>query len=98
MLNLLQKRIKKEQLSANVFDTRDEREYEEEERERKRLEAMRIKQGKKVRKALMNREGNFTYEIDSDDNPYASSVGAILPSFHVFVWLQGLTIAERGRR
>lgn len=69
-----QKRIKKEQLSANVFDARNERDYDEEERERKQLEAMRLKQGKKVRKALMNREGNFTYETDSDGNPYASSV------------------------
>lgn len=68
-------------MSANVFDTRDEKEYDEEEKERKRLERLRNKQGKKVRKALMNREGNYTYETDSDGNPYASSVSNIVPHF-----------------
>jgi transcription initiation factor TFIIF subunit alpha len=66
-------------LSANVFDTRDEKEYEEEERERKRLAAMRRKEGKKTAKALRNRENNHTYDSDSDENPYASSV--CIPSF-----------------
>jgi len=61
-------------LTANVFDTRDEKEDDAEEEERKRLERLRSKQGKKVRKALMNHEGNYTYETDSDHNPYASSV------------------------
>jgi transcription initiation factor TFIIF subunit alpha len=61
-------------LSANFFDARDERDYEKEERERKKLDEVRRKHGKKVRKALMAREGNHTYETDSDDNPYGESV------------------------
>jgi transcription initiation factor TFIIF subunit alpha len=44
------KRIRKEQLSANVFDTRDEEAYEEEEREQRRFHQLRKKQGKKVTK------------------------------------------------
>jgi transcription initiation factor TFIIF subunit alpha len=40
------KRIRKEQLSANVFDTRDEEAYEEEEREQRRFHQLRKKQGK----------------------------------------------------
>ncbi|KAH0610041.1 uncharacterized protein H6S33_012587 [Morchella sextelata] len=69
----IENRIKKEQLSANFFDARGEREYEEEEKEKKKLEAVRRKHGKKVKKALMNREGNYTYETDSDADPYAST-------------------------
>ncbi|PUU81965.1 hypothetical protein B9Z19DRAFT_969771 [Tuber borchii] len=69
----IEKRIKKEQLSANFFDARDERDWEKEELERKRLEEVRRKHGKKVKKALMNREGNFTYESDSDANPYGTT-------------------------
>ncbi|RPB01238.1 hypothetical protein L873DRAFT_1735403 [Choiromyces venosus 120613-1] len=69
----IEKRIKKEQLSANFFDARDERDWEKEELERKKLEEVRRKHGKKVRKALMTREGNFTYESDSDENPYDSA-------------------------
>lgn len=61
-------------MSANFFDARGEREYEEEEKEKKKLEAVRRKHGKKVKKALMNREGNYTYETDSDADPYASTV------------------------
>ncbi|CUS13542.1 unnamed protein product [Tuber aestivum] len=69
----IEKRIKKEQLSANFFDARDERDWEKEELERKKLEEVRRKHGKKVKKALMNREGNFTYESDSDANPYGTT-------------------------
>jgi transcription initiation factor TFIIF subunit alpha len=70
----IENRIRKEQLSANVFDTRDENEYEEEARQQRRFQQLRKKQGKKVRKELRKREGNYTYETDSDENPYASSV------------------------
>jgi transcription initiation factor TFIIF subunit alpha len=70
----IEKRIKKEQLSANVFDTRDEKEYEEEEREQRRFHQLRKKQGKTVVKALRKREKNYTYGSDSDDDPYASPV------------------------
>ncbi|KAI9367411.1 hypothetical protein BJX61DRAFT_305950 [Aspergillus egyptiacus] len=65
-----EKRIKQDQLKANVFDLKDEKEYEEEElRERKEKEARRIL-GKKVRKALQRREKNYDYSSGSDANPY----------------------------
>ncbi|KAG0640874.1 hypothetical protein HOY80DRAFT_1135653 [Tuber brumale] len=69
----IEKRIKQEQLCANFFNARDERDSEKEELVKKRLEDVRRKHGNKVKKALMNREGNFTYESDSDRNPYATS-------------------------
>ncbi|PLB44668.1 hypothetical protein P170DRAFT_417508 [Aspergillus steynii IBT 23096] len=66
-----EKRIKQDQLKANVFDLKQEKEYEEEElRERKEKEARRV-QGKKVRKALQKREKNYDYSSGSDVNPYS---------------------------
>ncbi|KAL2863101.1 transcription factor IIF subunit TFG1 [Aspergillus lucknowensis] len=65
-----EKRIKQDQLKANVFDLKDEKDYEQEElREKKEKEARRIL-GKKVRKALQKREKNFDYSSGSDANPY----------------------------
>ncbi|KAJ5667917.1 uncharacterized protein N7477_006487 [Penicillium maclennaniae] len=65
-----EKRIKEDRLKANVFDLKEEKDYEEEEiREKKEREARKI-QGKKVRKALKKRERNFDYSSGSDVNPY----------------------------
>lgn len=65
-----EKRIKQDQLKANVFDLKDEKEYEEEEvREKKEKEARRVL-GKGVRKALQKREKNYDYSSGSDVNPY----------------------------
>jgi transcription initiation factor TFIIF subunit alpha len=65
-----EKRIKQDQLKANVFDLKDEKEYEEEElREKKEKEARRVL-GKSVRKALKRREKNYDYSSGSDANPY----------------------------
>ncbi|PWY96796.1 transcription initiation factor IIF, alpha subunit [Aspergillus sclerotioniger CBS 115572] len=66
-----EKRIKKDQLKANVFDLKMEKDYEEEEiREKREKEARRVL-GKKVRKALQKREKNFDYSSGSDANPYS---------------------------
>lgn len=65
-----EKRIKQDQLKANIFDLKDEKEYDEEElKERKEKEAQRVL-GKKVRKALQKREKNYDYSSGSDVNPY----------------------------
>ncbi|KAJ0424517.1 hypothetical protein BJY00DRAFT_308947 [Aspergillus carlsbadensis] len=65
-----EKRIKQDQLKANVFDLKDEKEYDQEElKEKKEKEARRVL-GKKVRKALQKREKNFDYSSGSDANPY----------------------------
>lgn len=69
-----EKRIKQDQLKANVFDLKEEKEYEhEEQKEKKEKEAQRVL-GKKVRKALQKREKNFDYSSGSDVNPYSDEV------------------------
>ncbi|KAF7118994.1 hypothetical protein CNMCM5793_008634 [Aspergillus hiratsukae] len=66
-----EKRIKQDQLKANVFDLKEEKDYEEEElREKREREARRIL-GKQVRKALKKREKNYDYSSGSDVNPYS---------------------------
>ncbi|KAL9098935.1 MAG: hypothetical protein Q9163_005490 [Psora crenata] len=66
-------RIKRDQLQANVFDLKEEKEYEKQEQlERKEKDAER-KLGKRVKKALMKREKNYIYDTDSTDNPYTES-------------------------
>ncbi|KAG0640265.1 hypothetical protein HOY80DRAFT_1015524 [Tuber brumale] len=57
-----------EQLSANFFNAQDERDWEKEELVKKRLEKVRRKQGKKVKKALMNREDAEETARKSEDN------------------------------
>ncbi|MCJ1466312.1 hypothetical protein MMC07_004931 [Pseudocyphellaria aurata] len=64
-------RIKRDQLQANIFDLKEEREYDEaEEAERKEKDRER-KLGKVVRKALKKREKNYIYDSDSGDHPYS---------------------------
>ncbi|KAK6518479.1 hypothetical protein TWF506_005631 [Arthrobotrys conoides] len=67
------KKMQREQLSANIFDIRDEKDYEREEQEKRALERSRKAHGRKVKKYLKQREKNAIYESDSDENPYASS-------------------------
>ncbi|KAF3166917.1 hypothetical protein TWF788_011509 [Orbilia oligospora] len=67
------KKMQREQLSANIFDIRDEKDYEREEQEKRALEKSRKAHGRKVKKYLKQREKNAIYESDSDENPYASS-------------------------
>jgi len=68
-------RIKRDQLQANVFDLKEEKEYEKAElREKKEKEAEKLL-GKQVKKALMKREKNYIYDTDSADNPYSETVG-----------------------
>jgi transcription initiation factor TFIIF subunit alpha len=66
-----EKRIKQDQLKANIFNLKEEKDYDEEEtRERREKEARKVI-GKKVRKALQKREKNFDYSSGSDVNPYS---------------------------
>ncbi|KKZ61084.1 hypothetical protein EMCG_04280 [[Emmonsia] crescens] len=66
-----EKRIKEDQLKANIFDLKDEKMYDEEEdQEKKEKEALK-NFGKRVRKALQRREKNFDYSSGSDANPYS---------------------------
>lgn len=75
-----EKRIKEDQLKANVFNLKDEKEYDAEEmREKREREARRVL-GKGVRKALKRRERNFDYSSGSDVNPYTDEEVSFHPS------------------
>ena len=71
-------RIKKDQLQANVFDLKEEKEYEKQETLEKKEKEAEKKLGKGVKKALMKREKNYIYDSDSTDNPYTSEVSVII--------------------
>ncbi len=77
-------RIRREQLKANNFGARDEKEVEKEEDEEKKEELERKLFGKGLRKALKRRDKQFQYDSDSsrDRDPFASSeVGVSVISF-----------------
>lgn len=67
-------RIKRDQLQANVFGLKEEKEYEKAEQEEKKEKDAEKKFGKGVKKALMKREKNYIYDSDSADNPYSEEV------------------------
>lgn len=68
---LAEKRIKQDQLKANVFNLKEEKEFDAEEK-REKLEKEAVKNyGKRVRKALQKREKNFDYSSGSE-NPWSS--------------------------
>ena len=69
-----EERIKKDQLQANVFDLKEEKEYEKQELLEKKEKEVQKKLGKSVKKALKRREKNYVYDSDSSDNPYTSQV------------------------
>ena len=75
-----QERIKKDQLQANVFDTKEEKEYEKQEKQERKEKELEKKFGKRTKKALMKREKNFVYESDSSENPYSSEVSIVFRS------------------
>ncbi|EEH21368.1 hypothetical protein PABG_03584 [Paracoccidioides brasiliensis Pb03] len=66
-----EKRIKEDQLKANIFDLKDEKMYDEEENQEKKEKEELKNFGKRVRKALQRREKNFDYSSGSDANPYS---------------------------
>lgn len=67
-----EERIKKDQLQANVFDLKEEKEYEKQELLEKKEKEAQKKLGKSVKKALKRREKNYVYDSDSSGNPYSS--------------------------
>ena len=62
-----QKRIKKDQLNANIFDMKDEGSYDEEEQEAAREKELRKEFGKATNKLLIKQENNRLYASDSDE-------------------------------
>lgn len=66
-------KIKREQLTANLFGEGDENEIEKELEEEEKEAEKRRKLGKDVKKALRKREKNYAYTSDSS-HPYSTSV------------------------
>lgn len=70
---LAENRIKEDQLNANIFGIKEEREYDrEEEKERREKERKKLI-SKGIKKALEKREKNYDHASDSDD-PFGSTV------------------------
>lgn len=72
-----EERIKRDQLQANIFDLKDEKEYDKADMVDKKFKEAEKVHGKKVKKALMKREKNFIYDSESS-NPYSEEVCASL--------------------
>ena len=65
-----EKRIQKEQYGANIFSLNDEKEVEAEEERKKKLLEMEKAAGKRTRKMLRSKGGDYTlYESDTDEGP-----------------------------
>lgn len=93
-----EERIKREQLSANFFANKDEKDVWEQEEEEALEAELKKKLEKSLRKKIVKREKNYNYDInDSDENPYSEDVCLIAK---YFCWKpEKLTnIAERIRR
>ena len=69
-----EERIKRDQLQANIFDLKEETEYDKQAQIEKEEKEQEKTGGKRVRKALMKREKNYIYDSDSDENPYSEAV------------------------
>ncbi len=70
-------RIEKDQLQANVFDLKEEKEYEKQEKLENKEKELEKRFGKRTKKTLIKREKNYIYDSDSTDNPYTSEVVAL---------------------
>jgi transcription initiation factor TFIIF subunit alpha len=69
-----EEKIKREQRDANIFELKEQKDYDKEEEEEKRKKKEEKKKAKRTRKALMKQEKNYVYEDDSESNPYTSEV------------------------
>jgi transcription initiation factor TFIIF subunit alpha len=78
---LAEEKLKRDQLNANVFDMKDEKEVDAEEEQQKLLAEVAKRLEKGTRKALLKREKNYDYASDSDEeNPYSSGVSSSISS------------------
>ena len=80
-----EERIKKDQLQANVFELKEEKEYEKQDKLEKIEKELTKKFGKRTKKALMKREKNYIYDSDSSGNPYSSEVWCTTTGFTLYV-------------
>ncbi|KAF2843383.1 hypothetical protein M501DRAFT_994292 [Patellaria atrata CBS 101060] len=68
-----EEKIRREQLSANIFGLNDKKDVDKEEEQMKEEARMKRKLEKGTRKALLKRENDWRYDTDSDSNPYTSA-------------------------
>ncbi|KAL8851323.1 MAG: hypothetical protein Q9221_003768 [Calogaya cf. arnoldii] len=68
----IEEKVKRDQLKANFFDNKDEKEADEEEKVQQKEKELERLHGKSFKRALMKREKNYIYDSDSADNPYSS--------------------------
>ncbi|KAL8830644.1 MAG: hypothetical protein Q9170_005643 [Blastenia crenularia] len=66
----IEKKVKRDQLRANFFDNKDEKEADEEEEAQQKERDLKKAFGKSYKKSLMKQEKNYIYDSDSD-NPYS---------------------------
>ena len=69
----IEEKVKRDQLQANFFDNKDEKEADEEEEAQKKARELEKTFGKSYKKSLMRQEKNYIYDSDSD-NPYGEEV------------------------
>lgn len=93
-----EERIKKDQLQANVFGLKEEKEYEKQESLEKKEKEAEKKLGKHVKKALMKREKNYIYDSDSTDNPYSSEVTLLSSAISFIILIHRATVRFRFNR
>lgn len=71
----VENRVKMEQLQANVFSTRDEKDADKEEEEEGKYKEEMKQFGRRVKKTIVKREKNYIYDSDdSSKDPYSESV------------------------
>ena len=69
----IEEKVKRDQLRANFFDNKDEKEADEEEEVLKKERELEKAFGKSYKKSLMKQEKNYIYDSESD-NPYSEKV------------------------
>lgn len=78
-------RMRRNQLGANLFGDADEQEVEKEEADQMMAELKRKLDGKKLKKAIIKREGHMEYRSESDDEDFMeSSVSIFFFLFSLF--------------
>ncbi|KAL8725879.1 MAG: hypothetical protein Q9166_007076 [cf. Caloplaca sp. 2 TL-2023] len=66
----IEEKVKRDQLQANFFDNKDEKEADEEEKAQQKAKDLEKAFGKSYKKSLMKQEKNYIYDSDSE-NPYS---------------------------
>lgn len=69
----IEEKVKRDQLRANFFDNKDEKEAEAEEVAQEKAKELEKAFGKSYKKALIKKEKNYAYDNDSD-NPFSENV------------------------